>query len=222
LKTTYNSITVYCNEFFYIILGLISAKIRQSIRYKQMKLVNLPIFNKVEKAFKKNTKIARSWKGSDMTKDRRKHISGFSLLELVIAVMIIAIIAAIGIPRLSRGTRGAADSALSGSLALLRNAIDIYAAEHLNTYPTEANITNQLTQYTDHQGATSATKTTTHIYGPYIRNIPPLPVGARKSGTLIATADANDVGWIYDDADGSIRANTTTEQDDTGKLYSDY
>ncbi|MFC1635704.1 prepilin-type N-terminal cleavage/methylation domain-containing protein [Planctomycetota bacterium] len=158
-----------------------------------------------------------------MSKTRSKHTRAFSLLELVIAVAIIAIIAAIGIPRLSRGTRGAADSALSGSLALLRNAIDIYAAEHLNTYPTEADITDQLTQYTDNQGATNATKTTTYIYGPYMRNIPPLPVGAKKGNTVIAAADANDVGWIYDDADGSIQANTTAgEKDDTDKLYSDY
>ncbi len=158
-----------------------------------------------------------------MGKNRRKHTVGFSLLELVIAVAIIAIIAAIGIPRLSRGTRGAADSALSGNLAILRNAIDIYAAEHLNTYPTEADITNQLLQYTDHQGNTNATKTTTYIYGPYLRTVPPLPVGAKKGNTVIAAADANDVGWIYDDADGSIKANTTaSEKDDTDKLYSDY
>ena len=158
-----------------------------------------------------------------MNKSKRTHTRAFSLLELVIAVAIIAIIAAIGIPRLSRGTRGAADSALSGDLALLRNAVDIYAAEHLNTYPTEADITSQLTQYTDHQGSTSTTKTTTHIYGPYMRNIPPLPVGAKKGGTLIDVADGNDVGWIYDDADGSIKANTTaSEKDDAGKLYSDY
>jgi prepilin-type N-terminal cleavage/methylation domain-containing protein len=158
-----------------------------------------------------------------MTKSERTDTRAFSLLELVIAVAIIAIIAAIGIPRLSRGTRGAADSALSGSLALLRNAIDIYAAEHLNTYPTEANIANQLTQYTDNQGNTNATKTTVYLYGPYMRSIPPLPVGAKKGGTLISTADGNDVGWIYDDADGSIYANTTaSEKDDADKLYSDY
>ena len=157
-----------------------------------------------------------------MMKTRRTP-TGFSLLELVIAVAIIAIIAAIGIPRLSRGTRGAADSALSGNLALLRNAIDIYAAEHMNTYPTAANITPQLTQYTDASGNTNATKSTTYIYGPYVRSIPPLPVGAKRGNTGIAAADANDVGWIYTESTGSIRANTTaSEKDDSDKLYSSY
>jgi prepilin-type N-terminal cleavage/methylation domain-containing protein len=61
---------------------------------------------------------------------------GFSLLEVVIVVAIIAILAAIGIPRMSRGSRGANDSAVSGNLAVLRNAIDLYAAEHGGDYPT--------------------------------------------------------------------------------------
>jgi len=158
-----------------------------------------------------------------MTKSRGTHTRAFSLLELVIAVAIIAIIAAIGIPRLSRGTKGAADSALSGNLAMLRNAIDIYGAEHTGTYPTADDIGDQLTQYTDKDGNTKDTKDTTHIYGPYVRSIPPLPVGAKKGSTGIAAADANDIGWIYTASSGDIKANTTdSEKDDSGKLYSNY
>ncbi len=158
-----------------------------------------------------------------MVNKRCTHNRAFSLLELVIVVAIIAILAAIGIPRLSRGTRGAADSALSGNLTLLRNSIDIFAAEHSNTYPTAASIGNQLTQYTDAAGGVNASKSTTHIYGPYLRNVPPLSVGARKGGTGIAAADANDVGWIYTEGTGSIRANTTaSEKDESDKLYSAY
>jgi prepilin-type N-terminal cleavage/methylation domain-containing protein len=157
------------------------------------------------------------------TKRSYTHARGFSLLELVIVVAIIAVLAAIGIPRLSRGSRGAADAAVTGNLAVLRNAIDLFAAEHDDTYPTAANIANQLTLYSDDSGNTNASKTTTYIYGPYMRSIPPLPVGARKGGTLIATADANDVGWIYTEAAGAIQTNTTdTEVDDTGKKYNTY
>jgi type II secretory pathway pseudopilin PulG len=143
------------------------------------------------------------------------------LLEVVIVVAIIAILAAIGIPRMSRGARGAGDSALSGDLSTLRNAIDLFAAEHLGAYPTDPN-GGQLTKYTDASGSVNATKDATHIYGPYIRVIPPLPVGARKGGTIIATADAAGVGWIYDATQGKVTANTTTEADDTGKLYNKY
>src|SRR3954468_12406071 len=106
-----------------------------------------------------------------------KRNSGFSLIELVIVVVVIGIIAAIAIPRLSRGSAGAADSAVSGNLAVLRSAIDLYATEHGGTYPTVGTFDSQLTQYTDSAGSFSATKTTTAVYGPYLRKVPPLPVG---------------------------------------------
>ena len=154
----------------------------------------------------------------------KKLRTAFSLLELVIVVVIMAIIAAIAIPRMSRGSAGATDSAVAGNLAVLRNAIDLYATEHGGTYPTVANIVNQLRQYTDDAGDAQAVKDATHIYGPYIRTIPPLPVGAKKGETGIAAADGAGVGWIYTVAAGigSIKTNTTTEADASGKLYSDY
>jgi len=157
-----------------------------------------------------------------MVKQRKKS-RGFSLLELVVVVVIIGIIAAVAIPRLSRGSAGAADSALAGNMAVLRNAIDLYSIEHGGAFPTVANIENALLQYTDKNGGLSATKDTTHIYGPYVRKIPPLPVGAMKGNTKIAAASDDDVGWIYGASAGTIRANTTaTEKDDSGKLYQDY
>jgi len=157
-----------------------------------------------------------------MKRDRRIRNQAFSLLELVIVVAIIAILAAIAIPRMSRGSKGAGESALASDLAVLRNAIDIFAAEHNGTFPTAADITNQLTQYTNEVGIAQAAKDPNHIYGPYVRKIPPLPVGTNKGSTGISNAPGAGVGWIYTAATGSIRANTTTETDDTGKLYSDY
>jgi type II secretory pathway pseudopilin PulG len=145
------------------------------------------------------------------------------LLEVVIVVAIIAILAAIGIPRMSRGSRGANDSALSGSLAVLRNAVDLYAAEHGGSYPAVATANDQLTKYSDIGGTTNASKTTTYVYGPYIRSIPPLPVGARKAKTGIKASDDPNTGWIYDATLGTVKANTTdTEKDDAGKQYNQY
>lgn len=146
----------------------------------------------------------------------------FSLIELVIVVVIIGIIGAIAIPRMSRGAAGAADSALTANLAVLRNAIDLFQSEHGGTYPGAATIVAQLTQYTDDTGATSATQTGAFIYGPYLRAVPPLPVGAKKGSTGIAAADAAGIGWIYTAATGKINANTTTETDARGTLYSAY
>jgi general secretion pathway protein G len=157
-----------------------------------------------------------------MNSTRARNNRGFSLLEVVIVVAIIAILAAIGIPRMSRGSAGANDAAVSGNLSVLRNAIDLFSAEHGGAFPTAATCADQLTLYTDVSGTANATKTGGYIYGPYLRGVPPLTVGARKGQSGIAAADANDVGWIYDDTTGDIRANTTTETDDAGVLYSDY
>ncbi len=151
---------------------------------------------------------------------------GFSLIELVIVVVIIAIIGAIAIPRLSRGSAGAADSSLIGNLRVLRSAVDLYASEHGGTFPAAGTIANQLTMYTDDTGATSATKTGNFIYGPYLRTVPALSVGAKKGQSGIAAASAATIGWIYDSTSGTIKPNTTdsspVEADAKGTLYSAY
>jgi prepilin-type N-terminal cleavage/methylation domain-containing protein len=148
---------------------------------------------------------------------------GFSLIELVIVVVIIGIIGAIAIPRMSRGASGAADSALAGNLAVLRNAIDLFQTEHGGLFPQVAKFESQLTTYTDDAGNPNATKSDVFIFGPYLRAIPPLPVGAKKGATGVDDTDGAGIGWIYDEASGSIRANTSaSEKDARGVLYSAY
>ena len=154
---------------------------------------------------------------------RRTRNEAFSLVELVIVVVIIAVIGAIALPRMSRGAKGARDSGLVADLAVLRNAIEMYAAEHAGAYPTLASIDDQLTLYTDIDGSTSATKTATAIYGPYVRKVPKLKVGDEKGETgFTATAGTAGNGWVYNQTTGGISANTTTEADDAGVLYNTY
>ncbi|MAY74114.1 MAG: hypothetical protein CMJ31_05180 [Phycisphaerae bacterium] len=145
----------------------------------------------------------------------------FSLIELVVVVVILGVIAAIAIPRMSRGAAGAGDSGVASDLAILRNAIELYRAEHDGDYPPVATFEAALTQFSDRAGNTQATPDTTHIYGPYITAIPALKVGAKRGATGVANADAAGIGWIYDDASGDIRANAT-ESDDAGVAYNTY
>jgi general secretion pathway protein G len=132
---------------------------------------------------------------------------GFSLIELVIVVVIIAVIGAIAIPRLSRGSEGANDSALQSNWAALRKAIDLYAAEHSGAYPQLARASQQLTSYTDELGEPSAVKDSTYVYGPYIRTIPAISSGPRAGQNGIGLLDGPTIGWIYLPGKGEIRPN---------------
>ncbi|MEW6200133.1 MAG: prepilin-type N-terminal cleavage/methylation domain-containing protein [Planctomycetota bacterium] len=160
---------------------------------------------------------------------------GFSLVELVVVIVIIGILAAIAIPRLSRGATGAGQSALAANLSMVRSAISIYATEHKNVYPgpDAAGFVNQLTKYTDVNGASNATKTTVFKYGPYLLTIPPCPVGenagkATAVNVLIDAANSPPVpvpgggeGWVYNPNTGEFLPNTAMT-DDAGVPFTKY
>ena len=135
---------------------------------------------------------------------RRGSTRAFSLIELVMVVVIIAVIGAIAIPRLSSGSSSAADSALRADLAAMNKAIELYAAEHDGSVPSVGAIAAQLTMFTNSTGATSVTASSTHVFGPYLRAIPPQPVGTRKGNTVIAGSDGPTIGWIYNATTGTI------------------
>lgn len=155
-------------------------------------------------------------------------------MELVIVVVIIGVIAAIAVPRISRGAKGAGDASLRGTLAGLRNAIDMYAAEHGGVFPAgadQAAIEAKLTKMTDAQGNVGTTPGT-HIYGPYLRSgFPPAPVGANKGKKTIkivpgdpvadATSEAGGEGWLYSTDTGKIVINTD-DTDENTVAYSSY
>lgn len=154
----------------------------------------------------------------------------FSLVELVVVIVIIGIIAAMAIPRISRGSAGASDSTLMGSLAIVRNAINLYQAEHNNSLPTQAKFVEQLTLYTDLAGNENAVRTAAFPYGPYLLTIPACPVGDQSDPTDIAFDATNgpipaplaDVGgWIYNTVTGEFRANTNAT-DANGVSYFTY
>jgi hypothetical protein len=132
---------------------------------------------------------------------------------------------------MSRGAAGAADSALIADLAVLRSAIDLYSTEHGGDLP-GSTVANQLMLYSNAAGATQATKGGEYIYGPYVRAIPPMPVGSKrgKGGIEVVTGASAvppgsnaDAGWWYNATTGEVKANLPdADVDAAGTKYNTY
>ena len=161
-----------------------------------------------------------------MYRSSNQHSKAFSLIELVVVIVIIGVISAIAIPRMTRGAQNAGATALKGSLSVMRSALELYRTEHEGKFPVIATAATQLTQYTKVDGSDANAAPDVaggRVYGPYVRKIPPLPVGLKKNSTGIAAIDGAGVGWIYDDTTGTIKANCAdTEVDQDGVKYNTY
>ena len=169
-------------------------------------------------------------------------VVGFSLVELVIVVVIIGVIAAIAVPRISGGAAASDESALKADLTALRNVIDRYAAEHGGSFPGAAAdgmggtansalaFVNQLSGYSNVQGQVSLTKNPAYPFGPYLRRVPPLPVGDNRNSIDVAidasnsppVVTAGSEGWVYNPLTGEIIANSDQANRDNTRAYDEY
>jgi len=160
--------------------------------------------------------------------DKTIRQSGFSLVELAVVVVIIGLIASMAIPRLSRGSQGAAEGTLRGDLKVMRHAIELFVAEHQGLLPSKKEqFVAQMTQYTDMAGNVNGTRTAEFCFGPYLLDVPPLPVGKQAGDSRVADGgkpgDKNDAGWWYDEDTGDIRANLKNDEvDQAGVPYNQY
>jgi prepilin-type N-terminal cleavage/methylation domain-containing protein len=144
---------------------------------------------------------------------RRAVQKGFTLVELLIVVIILAILAAIVIPQFSSATTDTQEAALDSNLGGLRNAIELYKAQH-TAYP-GAGVSNgnaactgtkgtataagaqafmdHLLMYTDSAGNACTVGDSTFKYGPYLRKALPNdaisnPAKGSAVGDLTVTA----------------------------------
>lgn len=169
---------------------------------------------------------------------RMSDFGGFSLIEIVIVVVILGTIAAITIPRITHAGQNPEEKTLAGDMAVWRNALDLYQADHHGIYPKDsATLAAQLAGYTDAAGEVSATKDPDHPFGPYLRAVPPLPMFDPTGGMPVARGSASvgptllggapttvvpsGYGWLYDGA-GHVYPNTGALTDVAGRLYNSY
>lgn len=172
--------------------------------------------------------------------------AGFTLVELLIVVIILAILAAIVIPQFNSASTDTKEAALDANLAAMRNAIELYKAQH-GSYPgakvssggtcpsgstagtggadTATAFTDQLLNYSNSAGQTCTVGDGTFKYGPYLRKgIPVDPiynsnaVDARSGGTPLAPSAATG-GWMIDTKSGQIVLNSNANDSSGSKTY---
>lgn len=145
----------------------------------------------IPKTMSRNTQV----KEKHTMKRARK---GFTLVEILIVVVILGILAAIVIPQFSQASTDSKVSSLQSNLQSIRSQIALYKIQHNDVTPSDVDATfkAQMTQFSDIDGNTNATKDVANgfIYGPYIQvKVPDNPfTGGNTLGT----------DWIYT-TDGS-------------------
>lgn len=124
---------------------------------------------------------------------------GFTLIELVVVVLVMGILAAVAAPRMFDTATSAKVNSTRQSLAVVRDAIELYKAQN-GTYPGQAG-----------SGAALATDLKSFIKGPFPKAA---IAGAPGDGSTKYETNGNGVGaadgskdWLYDTVDGTLVIN---------------
>ena len=147
--------------------------------------------------------------------------AGFTLVEILIVVVILGILAAIVIPQFTNASQAARASQLTAQLQTIRSQLELAQLEHQGDYPPLdgagdagwAALLNETQRVETYAAAVAATA---NPAGPYLQKAPNNSF-FNGDGTLIGN-EATDA-WIYNQADGSIRANVNTlDADEAAEL----
>ena len=154
---------------------------------------------------------------------QRAFTRAFTLVEILIVVIILGILATVIIALFNNTSADAGKASLRDNLRSMRSQIQFYVAQH-GAYPALSTFEAQMTMYTDAQGNTSASRTATALLGPYVLQLPVLPVGTNRGlRTVTGTTYAAGYGWSYDQTTGTFKANLPdTDVDTDGIKFNTY
>ncbi len=136
--------------------------------------------------------------------------NAFTLVELVVVIMILGILAAVAAPKLLKTSQTATDNGLRQTLSIVRDAIELFAAENGGSLPP----------------CTDATTSLQNALKPYIRGtFPKCPVGTNDQNVTASTTDplTADVApansWKYNTNTGEFIVNSAALSGDGITAY---
>jgi prepilin-type N-terminal cleavage/methylation domain-containing protein len=148
--------------------------------------------------------------------------AGFTLIEVVIAAIIVLLLAGMVVPAFDDAVSDAQAAATRQILERVRTSVNFYAFQHLEEMPGLAGgvwssdtFLDQLMMATDEYGATAAPGTAGYPYGPYLtEDIGTNPFNDLETVTVLPPGQtmlgADDLsGWVFFAETGDLRANST-------------
>lgn len=159
---------------------------------------------------------------------KQSKVSGFTLVEILIVVIILGILAAIVIPQFTEASEEARESTLTSNLQVLRSQIGLYKIQHRDNYPGDtdadgvaddaARFVTDLTTQTNEDGDAFDPAADTNPLGPYMQNLPVNPfvnLDPTVAGNMVTIGNAPPIGaagddsthWYFDADTGRIVAN---------------
>lgn len=137
-----------------------------------------------------------------MKKKRTEGKNGFTLIEVMIAVVIVAILATVVTPQFHSLVMKAKETKLMESLSTIRSAVDVEYTKSNGRYPEEIT----MDMFKEGRIPEDPVKETSQVLYNYDEEI------------IIMSTEG---GWVYNPIRGEVRVNNT-DSDLTGTLYSEY